>query len=32
MLVTKRKPASVREILVKEFIKPFGLTQDDLGV
>src|SRR5579859_6274418 len=27
MLTTKRKPASVREILVEEFMQPMGLTQ-----
>jgi addiction module HigA family antidote len=27
MLMTKRKPASVGEILVKEFMEPMGLTQ-----
>src|SRR5580698_4550535 len=27
MLMTKRKPVSVGEILVDEFIKPMGLTQ-----
>jgi addiction module HigA family antidote len=27
MLTTKRKPASVGEILVEEFIEPMGLTQ-----
>jgi len=31
VLITKRKPASVGEILVKEFIEPFGLTQGDLA-
>jgi antitoxin HigA-1 len=31
MLTTKRKPASVGEILVKEFIEPLGLTQGDLA-
>ena len=31
MLVTKRKPASVGEILVQEFIKPMGLTQGVLA-
>jgi addiction module HigA family antidote len=31
MLITKRKPASVGEILVKEFIEPLGLTQGDLA-
>ena len=31
MLMTKRKPASVDEILVEEFIKPHGLTQGDLA-
>ena len=36
MLMTKRKPASVGEILVQEFMKPMGLTQtvlaDAMGV
>jgi antitoxin HigA-1 len=27
MLVTKRKPSSVGEILVEEFMQPLGLTQ-----
>lgn len=27
MLMTKRKPATVGEILVEEFMKPIGLTQ-----
>src|SRR5919108_3754023 len=31
MLMTRRKPSSVGEILVEEFIKPFGLTQGDLA-
>jgi addiction module HigA family antidote len=31
MLMTKRKPASVGEILVDEFIKPMGLTQGVLA-
>src|ERR1700738_1354659 len=31
MLMTKRKPASVGEILVEEFIEPLGLTQGDLA-
>ncbi len=31
MLVTKRGPASVAEILVKEFNKPLGLTQAALA-
>src|SRR4030081_1366936 len=31
MLMTKRKPASVGEILVGEFMEPFGLTQGDLA-
>ncbi len=31
MLITKRKPASVGEILVEEFMGPFGLTQGDLA-
>jgi addiction module HigA family antidote len=36
MLMTKRKPASVAEILVEEFMAPMGLTQvalaDAMGV
>ena len=31
MLMTKRKPASVGEILVDEFIAPLGLTQGRLA-
>jgi len=31
MLMTKRKPASVAEILVEEFITPMGLTQGQLA-
>ena len=31
MLMTKRKPASVAEILVEEFMKPIGLTQAALA-
>jgi addiction module HigA family antidote len=31
MLMTKRKPASVGEILVDEFIKPLRLTQGELA-
>jgi antitoxin HigA-1 len=31
MLMTKRKPASVGEILVEEFMEPLGLTQGDLA-
>jgi antitoxin HigA-1 len=27
MIMTKRKPASVGEILVEEFLEPLGLTQ-----
>jgi addiction module HigA family antidote len=27
MLMTKRKPATIGEILVEEFMKPLGLTQ-----
>jgi plasmid maintenance system antidote protein VapI len=27
MLITKRKPASVGEILIEEFLVPMGLTQ-----
>lgn len=31
MLTTKRKPASVGEILIEEFMKPMGLTQAALA-
>jgi addiction module HigA family antidote len=31
MLMTKRKPASIGEILVEEFLRPLGLTQADLA-
>jgi Helix-turn-helix len=31
MLMTKRKPASVAEILTEEFMQPLGLTQGDLA-
>jgi len=31
MLTTKRKPASVGEILVEEFMQPLGLTQGGLA-
>ncbi len=31
MLMTKRKPASVGEILVEEFMTPMGLTQTALA-
>ncbi len=31
MLMTKRKPASIGEILVEEFMEPLGLTQGDLA-
>src|SRR3954468_14200819 len=31
MLMTKRKPASVGEILTEEFMRPLGLTQGDLA-
>ena len=31
MLTTKRKPASVGEILVEEFMKPMGVTQGALA-
>ena len=31
MLVTKRKPASVGEILIQEFVEPMGLTQGVLA-
>ena len=31
MLMTKRKPASVGEILLEEFMKPMGLTQGALA-
>lgn len=31
MLMTKRKPATVGEILVEEFMEPLGLTQGALA-
>ena len=31
MLMTKRKPAGIGEILVEEFMKPLGLTQAELA-
>jgi antitoxin HigA-1 len=31
MLTTKRKPATVGEILTEEFIQPLGLTQGELA-
>jgi addiction module HigA family antidote len=31
MLMTQRKPASVGEILVEEFMEPLGLIQGDLA-
>jgi addiction module HigA family antidote len=31
MLTTKRKPASVGEILTEEFMSPLGLTQQELA-
>ena len=31
MLITKRKPATVGEILTEEFMKPLGLTQGALA-
>ena len=31
MLETKRKPASVSEILIEEFLQPMGLTQTALA-
>ena len=31
MLATKRKPASVGEILTEEFMEPMGLTQGELA-
>lgn len=31
MITTKRKPVSVGEILVEEFLTPFGLTQGTLA-
>jgi len=31
MLMTKRKPATIGEILVEEFMKPLGLTQAALA-
>src|SRR5580692_10289474 len=32
MLMTKRKPASIGEILVEEFMEPMGLTQGALAM
>ncbi len=32
MLMTKRKPATVGEILIEEFLRPMGLTQAALAV
>jgi addiction module HigA family antidote len=31
MLMTKRKPSGVGEILIEEFMKPLGLTQGQLA-
>lgn len=31
MIETKRKPATVGEILVEEFLEPLGITQGDLA-
>jgi addiction module HigA family antidote len=31
MLTTKRKPATIGEILVEEFMQPLGLTQGALA-
>src|SRR4051812_33115928 len=31
MLITKRKPAGVGEILVEEFLQPLSLTQGDVA-
>jgi antitoxin HigA-1 len=31
MLLTKRKPVPVSEILVEEFLEPLGMTQTDLA-
>lgn len=31
MLMTKRKPATIGEILTEEFMKPIGLTQGALA-
>jgi addiction module HigA family antidote len=31
MLMTKRKPSSVGEVLIEEFMKPLGLTQGQLA-
>jgi addiction module HigA family antidote len=31
MLMTRRKPASVGEILAEEFMRPLGLTQGELA-
>src|SRR5665213_4588242 len=31
MLMTKRKPATVAEILIEEFMEPLGINQTDLA-
>jgi len=31
MLITKRKPASVGEVLIEEFMEPMNLTQTELA-
>jgi plasmid maintenance system antidote protein VapI len=31
MLMTKRKPATIGEILVEEFLTPMGITQGQLA-
>jgi addiction module HigA family antidote len=31
MLMTKRKPATVAEVLIEEFMKPLGINQTDLA-
>lgn len=31
MIITKRKPVSVGEIITEEYLKPFGITQGQLG-
>ncbi len=31
MIITKRKPVSVGEIITEEYLKPLGITQGQLG-
>ena len=31
MLMTKRKPATVAEVLIEEFMEPLGISQTDLA-